>query len=74
MDSRLSPFEGSRVAVVVLDELIDGMGQLSNTGEVGSLQGLAAQNTSPCLTLFWVAASLSRGKTTGLQKILVTNL
>ncbi|MBV9298215.1 MAG: hypothetical protein JO066_04505 [Verrucomicrobia bacterium] len=51
MDSRLSPFEGSRVAVVVLDELIDGMGQLSNTGEVGSLQGLVAQNTKPNLDL-----------------------
>ena len=44
---RFSPFEGSRVAIVVFDEFIDRMAQLSNTGKVGSLQGLAAQETKP---------------------------
>ena len=48
---RFSPFEGSRVAVVVFDEFIDRMAQLSNTGKVGSLQGLAAQDTKPNLNL-----------------------
>ena len=48
---RFSPFEGSRVAIVVFDEFIDRMAQLSNTGEVGSLQGLAAQDTKPNLNL-----------------------
>ena len=47
VDLRFSPFEGSRVAVVVFDEFIDGMAQLSNTGEIGSLQGLAAQDAKP---------------------------
>jgi len=46
---RLSPFEGSRVAIVVFDEFIDRMAQPSNTGKVGSLQGLAAQDTKPNL-------------------------
>ena len=48
---RFSPFEGSRVAVVVFDEFIDRMAQLSNTGKVGSLQGLAAQDAKPNLNL-----------------------
>ena len=48
---RFSPFEGSRVAIVVFDEFIDGLAQLSNTGKVGSLQGLAAQDTKPNLNL-----------------------
>ena len=48
---RFSPFEGSRVAIVVFDEFIDRMAQLSNTGKVGSLQGLAAQDTKPNLNL-----------------------
>src|ERR1700730_3880251 len=46
---RFSPFEGSRVAIVVFDEFIDRMAQLSNTGKVGSLQGWAAQDTKPNL-------------------------
>lgn len=48
---RFSPFEGSRVAIVVFDEYIDRMAQLCNTGKVGSLQGLAAQDTKPNLNL-----------------------
>ena len=48
---RFGPFEGSRVAIVVFDEFIDGMAQLSKTGKVGSLQGLAAQDTKPNLNL-----------------------
>ena len=48
---RFSPFEGSGVAVVAFDEFIDGMAQLSNTGEVGSLEGLAAQDAKPNLDL-----------------------
>ena len=48
---RFSPFEGNRVAIVVFDEFIDRMAQLSNTGKVGSLQGLAAQDTKPNLNL-----------------------
>src|SRR6476620_2163717 len=51
MDLRFSPFEGSRVAIVVFDECVDRMAQLSNTGKVGSLQGLAAQDTKPNLNL-----------------------
>ena len=51
MDLRFSPFEGSRVAIVVFDEFIDGMAQLSNAGKVGSSQGLAAQDTKPNLNL-----------------------
>ena len=46
-----SPFEGSRVAIVVFDEFIDRMAQLSHTGKVGSLQGLAAQDAKPNLDL-----------------------
>ena len=48
---RFSPFEGSRVAIVAFDEFIDGMAQLSDTGKVGSSQGLAAQDTKPNLNL-----------------------
>lgn len=48
---RFSPFEGSRVAIVIFDEFIDGMAQLSNTGKVGSSQGLATQDTKPNLNL-----------------------
>src|ERR1700758_191631 len=48
---RFSPFEGSRLAIVAFDEFIDRMAQLSNTGKVGSLQGLAAQDTKPNLNL-----------------------
>src|SRR6202521_2569961 len=48
---RFSPFEGCRVAIVAFDEFIDRMAQLSNTGKVGSLQGLAAQDTKPNLNL-----------------------
>src|SRR5258707_14108892 len=48
---RFSPFKGSRVAIVVFDEFVDRMAQLSNTGKVGSLQGLAAQDTKPNLNL-----------------------
>src|ERR1700675_2841910 len=48
---RFSPFEGSGVAIVVFDEFIDRMAQLSNTGKVGSLHGLAAQDTKPNLNL-----------------------
>ena len=51
MDLRFSPFEGSRVAVVVFDEFVDRVAQLSNTCKVGSLQGLAAQDTKPNLNL-----------------------
>src|SRR6478672_10254236 len=51
MDLRFSPFEGSRVAIVVFDECVDRMAQLGNTGKVGSLQGLAAQDTKPNLNL-----------------------
>ena len=51
MDLRFSPFEGSRLAIVVFDEFVDRMAQLSNTGKVGSLQGLAAQDTKPNLNL-----------------------
>ena len=51
MDLRFSPFEGSRVAIVVFDEFIDGMAQLSNAGKVGSSQGLAAQDAKPNLNL-----------------------
>ena len=51
MDLRFSPFEGSRVAIVVFDEFIDGMAQLSNTGEVGFSQGLPVQDTKPNLNL-----------------------
>jgi len=43
--------KGSRVAIVVFDEFIDRVVQLSNTGQVGSLQGLAAQDTKPNLNL-----------------------
>ena len=35
----------------MFDEFIDGMAQLGNTGEVGSLQGLAAQDAKPNLDL-----------------------
>ena len=45
------PFEGSRVAIVVFDEFIDGLAKLSDTGKVGSLQGLAAQDAKPNLNL-----------------------
>ena|SRR5215471_20442291 len=45
------PFEGSGVGIVVFDEFIDGMAQLSDTGKVGSSQGLAAQDTKPNLNL-----------------------
>ncbi len=48
---RFSPFEGSRLAIVAFDEFIDRVVQLSNTGQVGSLQGLAAQDTKPNLNL-----------------------
>ena len=48
---RFSPFEWSRVAIVVFDEFIDRLAQLSNTGKVGSLQGLAAQDAKPNLNL-----------------------
>ena len=48
---RFSPFEGSRVAIVAFDEFIDGMAQLSDTGKIGSSQGLAAQDTKPNLNL-----------------------
>jgi hypothetical protein len=48
---RFSPFEGSRVAIVVFDEFIDGMAQLSHTGKVGSSQSLAAQDAKPNLNL-----------------------
>ena len=48
---RFGPFEGSRVAIVAFDEFIDGMAQLSDTGKVGSSQGLAAQDTKPNLNL-----------------------
>jgi len=41
---RFGPFEGSRVAIVAFDEFIDGMAQLSDTGKVGSSQGLAAHD------------------------------
>src|ERR1700730_12481408 len=51
MDLRFSPFEGSCVAIVVSDEFVDRMAQLSNAGKVGSLQGLAAQDTKPNLNL-----------------------
>ena len=51
MDLRFSPFEGSGVAIVVFDEFIDGMAQLSNTGKVGSSEGLTAQDTEPDLNL-----------------------
>src|SRR5246127_3792327 len=51
MHLRFSPFEGSRVATVALDEFVDRKAQLSNTGKVGSLQGLAAQDTKPNLNL-----------------------
>ena len=51
MDLRFSPFEGSRLAIVAFDEFIDRMAQLSNTGKVGSSQGLAAQDTKPNLNL-----------------------
>jgi hypothetical protein len=51
MDLRFSPFEGSRAAIVVFDEFIDRMPQLSNTGKIGSLQGLAAQDTKRNLNL-----------------------
>src|SRR4029077_5205983 len=51
MDLRFSPFEGSRVAVVVFDEFVNRVAQLSNTCKVGSLQGLAAQDTKPNLNL-----------------------
>src|ERR1700739_974609 len=45
MDLRFSPFEGSRLAIIVFDEFVDRLAQLSNAGKVGSLQGLAAQDT-----------------------------
>ena len=48
---RFGPFEGSRVAIVAFDEFIDGMAQLSDTGKIGSSQGLAAQDTKPNLNL-----------------------
>ena len=48
---RFGPFEGSRVAVVVFNEFIDGKAQLSYTGKVGSSQGLAAQDAKPNLNL-----------------------
>ena len=51
MDLRFSPFEGSRLAIVAFDEFVDRMAQLSNTGKVGSSQGLAAQDTKPNLNL-----------------------
>ena len=51
MHLRFSPFEGSRLAIVVFDEFIDRIAQLSNTGKAGSLQGLAAQDTKPDLNL-----------------------
>src|ERR1700755_1913859 len=51
MHLRFSPFEGSRVAIVVFDEFVNRMAQLCNTGKVGSLQGLAAQDTKPNLNL-----------------------
>jgi hypothetical protein len=46
---RFGSFEGNRVAIVALDEFIDSTAQLSNTGKVGSSQGLAAQDTKPNL-------------------------
>jgi hypothetical protein len=42
---RFNPFEGSRLAIVAFDEFIGGLAKLSNTGKVGSSQGLAAQDT-----------------------------
>ena len=48
---RFSPFEGSCLAIVAFDEFIDRVAQLSNTGKVGSSQGLAAQDTKPNLNL-----------------------
>jgi hypothetical protein len=48
---RFGPFEGSRVAVVVFNEFIDGKAQLSYTGKAGSSQGLAAQDAKPNLNL-----------------------
>ena len=51
MDLRFSPFEGSRLAIIVFDEFVDRLAQLSNAGKVGSLQGLAAQDTKPNLNL-----------------------
>src|ERR1700675_4691571 len=51
MDLRFSPFEGSRVAVVVFDEFVDRVAQLSNTCKVGSLYCVAAQDTKPNLNL-----------------------
>src|SRR6202021_4065874 len=51
MDLRFSPLEGSCVTIVVFDEFVDRMAQLSNAGKIGSLQGLAAQDTKPNLNL-----------------------
>src|ERR1700736_3094984 len=51
MDLRFSPFEGSCVAIVVSDEFVDRMAQLSNAGKVGSSHGLPAQDTKPHLNL-----------------------
>src|SRR6202163_1971422 len=51
MDLRFSPLEGSCVTIVVFDEFVDRMAQPSNTGKVGSSQGLAAQDTKPNLNL-----------------------
>src|ERR1700723_729137 len=51
MDLRFSPLEGSCVTIVVFDEFVDRLAQPSNTGKVGSAQGLAAQDTKPNLNL-----------------------
>src|ERR1700680_374639 len=51
MDLRFSPLEGSCVTIVVFDEFVDRMAQPSNTGKVGSSQGLAAQDTKPNFNL-----------------------
>ena len=51
MDLRFSPLEGSCVTIVVFDEFVDRLAQPSNTGKVGSSQGLAAQDTKPNLNL-----------------------
>ena len=51
MDLRFSPLEGSCVTIVVFDEFVDRMAQPSNTGKVGSSQGLTAQDTKPNLNL-----------------------
>ena len=50
-DFSLTPFEGSCLFVVRMDEVIDPFAQLFDIDKAGSLQRLAAENAKPAFNL-----------------------